>query len=216
MQHAIIMWLAAFASATVLAVPVDTVQEAQNECCAGFSLGDDPVCPEDEDFPKDGICWGNQPKRVPRPANKPAPDEAPNNDGPAFDAAVLGQKWLQMVNTFADKQPLTPEAKQGLLDIIPSCDLDFGVNNGLGSSGAGVRCAVDSKQQRPTPSGDDHGSDTTILGQNWLQILDELPARLKQEWVDSISTCQINLMGAVPLGVPLGLASIEEVWCPVK
>ncbi|KAF5121954.1 hypothetical protein E5D57_012426 [Metarhizium anisopliae] len=195
MQHAIIIWLAAFTSATVLAVPLDTVQEIQNECCAGFSLGEGPVCPEDEDFPKDGICWGNQPKRVPRPD------------------AVLGQKWLQMVNTFADKREITPEAKQGLLDIIPSCHLDAGTI--WGSSAGGVRCTVNSKEQRPTPSGNDHRSDTTVLGRNWLQLFDDIKGESKQKWVDSISRCQIEVRTWLPYTV-LRLADIQEVWCPLN
>ncbi|KAK9446300.1 hypothetical protein VB005_00145 [Metarhizium brunneum] len=201
MQHAMIIWLAAFTSATALAVPLDTVQEIQNECCAGFSLGEGPVCPEDEDFPKDGICWGNQPKRVPRPAGR--------------DPAVLGQKWLQMVNAFADKREITPEAKQGLLDIIPSCHLDNGAVFGGGDFAGGVRCTVDSEEQRPTPSGDDHRSDTTVLGQNWLQIFRKVEAGSKQKWVDSISRCQIKPFAAVPNGI-LGLDSIKEVWCPLN
>ncbi|KHO10813.1 hypothetical protein MAA_11574 [Metarhizium robertsii ARSEF 23] len=202
MQHAIIIWLAAFTSATVLAVPLDTVQDAQNECCTGFSLGEDPVCPEDEDFPKDGICWGNQhPRRVPRPAGR--------------DPAVLGQKWVQMVNAFADKREITPEAKQGLLDIIPSCHLDNGSFHpafGGGNANAGVRCTVDSEEQRPTPSGDDHRSDTTVLGQNWLQIFHKVEAGSKQKWVDSISRCQINLYAFIPNRI-LELDDIKEVWC---
>ncbi|QLI74564.1 uncharacterized protein G6M90_00g112130 [Metarhizium brunneum] len=199
MQHAIIIWLAAFTSATVLAVPLDTVQEIQNECCAGFSLGEAPVCPEDEDFPEDGICWGNQPKRIPRP--------------PGRDPAVLGQKWLQMVNAFADKREITPEAKQGLLDIIPSCELNAGAHPG--GANAGVRCTVDSEEQRPTPSCDDHRSDTTVLGRNWLQLFHKVKGGWKQKWVDSISRCQIKVPTILPNTV-LRLEDIKEVWCPLN
>ncbi|KAK2589960.1 hypothetical protein QQS21_012364 [Conoideocrella luteorostrata] len=144
MKYALI--LSASLATLVLAGPIQVRQPAvgctsldclgQGECCDGLLVDSEPVCPEDPDFPEDGVCPGNGGgNRVPRPANRPRPADKPDVKPATVKPDVKPATVNPATVKPATNKPMSTQGESGLASKPPKTPSEIKPSGDKGKEG---------------------------------------------------------------------------------